>query len=301
MISVKKINSFSTYLILFSAILIGIETYNIPDESIQNALIYLDYLVILLFTFEFIIRFGIMKRSVLYQNEPSKISVDKKYLITIDLNKEKAWLVFDLVILLSSYCSIFIFHFVHPEFVFLGRIIRIFRLFRLFELTMDIKSIETKIINSIPTIIIFATLLSIIMYIYAIIGVTIYDHNKFESIDFTNAMTAFLSLFSFLMDGGISDGLNDLRNFEAIPSWVSTSYLISYIIISALVTLNVFIAVLTNQVWEQIEIEQDKILEQEIEKDIDDSERVVLEEINKSQRFILKKIQDLSQRLAKKK
>ena len=123
MISVKKINSFSTYLILFSAILIGIETYNIPDESIQNALIYLDYLVILLFTFEFIIRFGIMKRSVLYQNEPSKISVDKKYLITIDLNKEKAWLVFDLVILLSSYCSIFIFHFVHPEFVFLGRII----------------------------------------------------------------------------------------------------------------------------------------------------------------------------------
>ena len=40
---------------------------------------------------------------------------------------------------------------------------------------------------------------------------------------------------------------------------------ISYIIISALVTLNVFIAVLTNQVWEQITIEQDKILEEEIE------------------------------------
>ena len=77
--------------------------------------------------------------------------------------------------------------------------------------------------------------------------------------------------------------------------------MISYIIISALVTLNVFIAVLTNQVWEQITIEQDKILEEEIEKDIDDSERVVLEEINKSQRYILKQIHDLSQRLAKKK
>ena len=68
-----------------------------------------------------------------------------------------------------------------------------------------------------------------------------------------------------------------------------------------MVTLNVFIAVLTNQVWEQITTEQDKILEEEIEKDIDDSERVVLAEINKSQRYILKQIHDLSQRLAKKK
>ena len=301
MIPVRKVNSFSTYLILFSAILIGIETYNIPNESIQATLIYLDYFVILLFTIELLIRLRIMRASVLYSKDSSNINVGKEYLITTDLEKEKAWLVFDTFILLFSFCSIFIFHFVHPEFVFLGRIIRIFRLFRLFELTMDIKSIESKIINSVPTILIFATLLSIIMYIYAVLGVTIYDHTKFETIDFTNAMTAFLSLFSFLIDGGITDGLRDLRNFETVPSWISTSYLISYIIISALVTLNVFIAVLTNQVWEQITIEQDKILEEEIEKDIDDSERVVLEEINKSQRYILKQIHDLSQKLAKKK
>ena len=301
MIPVRKVNSFSTYLILFSAILIGIETYNIPNESIQATLIYLDYFVILLFTIELLIRLRIMRASVLYSKDPSNINVGEEYLITTDLEKEKAWLVFDTFILLFSFCSIFIFHFVHPEFVFLGRIIRIFRLFRLFELTMDIKSIESKIINSVPTILIFATLLSIIMYIYAVLGVTIYDHTKFETIDFTNAMTAFLSLFSFLIDGGITDGLRELRNFEAIPSWISTSYLISYIIISALVTLNVFIAVLTNQVWEQITTEQDKILEEEIEKDIDDSERVVLAEINKSQRYILKQIHDLSQRLAKKK
>ena len=63
-----------------------------------------------------------------------------------------------------------------------------------------------------------------------------------------------------------------------------------------MVTLNVFIAVLTNQVWDKFQEESDRLLKEAIEKEIDESEKNLFDQINKSQQEILKKLKDLESR-----
>jgi voltage-gated sodium channel len=171
------------------------------------------------------------------------------------------WLIFDTVLVLASWIA-FAKHFIrHPEIILILRMLRIFRIFRIFSISDYIKNIEKKIIAVIPTISIFLVLIFLLIYTYAILGMNLYEFHKFDTIDFSNLYQAMLNLF-MLMTNGWSGVLTDLRSYHAINPIITDIYVISFFIFSVMITLNVFLAVMTSGIQDRINEEKEQKLKQ---------------------------------------
>jgi voltage-gated sodium channel len=176
------------------------------------------------------------------------------------------------------------------------RLFRIFRILRIFELDETLKNIEKKIISVIPTIITFLVLIFLILYSYAIIGMNLYDYKKLESLDFTNLYTSMMSLF-IMMTNGWATPLIELKTNSTIPSVMSDIYVISFFIFSVLVTLNVFLAVMTSQIQEKLNADQ-KIIKSDL-NGIIQSEIEIKESIDEIEKNEVKETKDLESIQAK--
>jgi hypothetical protein len=93
-----------------------------------------------------------------------------------------------------------------------------------------------------------------------------YDFQKYETIDFSGVYAAMTSLF-VMMTNGWSDTLIELRSHHVVPNIYSDIYIISFFIFSVLVTLNVFLAVMTSQIQDKIEKDLAKDKEELLEND----------------------------------
>jgi voltage-gated sodium channel len=138
-----------------------------------------------------------------------------------------------------------------------SRLFRVFRILRLLEVSQELKEVEMKIISIIPTVFSFALLLGVLMYIYAIIGVFLFGHQKFNNADFSNLENSFLTLFQCMTLEGWVDILYQASS-SYNHSWLIKGYFISFIILTVIVSFNVFVAVLTSQVQEKISASQQK-------------------------------------------
>jgi hypothetical protein len=316
----RKLHSITQVIIFLSAILLGVETFYYDDVELVRIFKILDYSIVLYFIFEIVMRFfflnGALQNSFyrtlflsdLYYNKVCITSNEcnakfyafnnfkkifaKSFQKDSALNTEEIniltkwiWFALDAFIALMSVLAIFLLHIEHPEFVFLGRFLRIFRLIRLFEANEAIRSIESKIAKTIPTIIMFSAFLFIIIYSYAIIGIMIFEHKTYENIDFSNLYNCTISLFSLLIDNWPGAHL-ELKEKSGLNLYIVDFYMISYIVISFMITLNVFIAILTNQVWEMVEKERHQIelekIKKGINKEIASSEKKIIGEIEKN-------------------
>jgi len=196
--------------------------------------------------------------------------VDKK---TIE---DWLWIIFDSVLIILGILSLFRHVFEHPELILLFRLLRVFRVFRVFELSHTLKEIEKKIISVIPTITTFLALIVLILYSYAIIGMYMYDFHKFESIDFSGIYSAMSGLF-IMMTNGWSDCLMELRTHSIVPDLYSDIFIFSFFIFSVTVTLNVFLAVMSSQIQDNI-IKNNKINKKERPlEDTNDYDRILSE------------------------
>ena len=260
-ISEQKLNRFSSFVILCNVILIGIES-SIRDNSTADFVFgCLDILFVAYFTFEIGIRIFKFRPALSELKQAGKQLINhyKEQPILDEENREKSvevienwvWLLFDSFLVLTSWIA-FAKHFVtHPELIMLLRILRILRIFRIFSISDYIKNIEKKIAAVIPTISIFLILIFLLVYSYAILGMNLYNFHRFENLDFSNLYEAMLNLF-MLMTNGWSGILNELRTYEAINPLISDFYIISFFIFSVLITLNVFLAVMTTGIQERI-------------------------------------------------
>jgi voltage-gated sodium channel len=252
----NSINKLSAVFIIISAISIGIEASLNAKEQFLNVFYILDIFIIAYFTFELFVR-------IRYNDKPLKaffpalkkyLSEDKK----VDLEREKAlieewmWLVFDGILVVMGFIALFRHLVEHPQLILLLRLFRVFRIFRIFELNETLKDIEKKIISVVPTIATFLVLIFLILYAYAIVGMYMYDFEKYETIDFSGVYAAMTSLF-VMMTNGWSDTLVELRSHHIVPNIYSDIYIISFFIFSVLVTLNVFLAVMTSQIQDKID------------------------------------------------
>lgn len=290
-IKTKHLERFSAYLIFSSAVLIALQTYRIENAEFLYLLHILEFVIIFLFGVEFFIRFNKLHIST-KPNISEK--VESSYLI-VDTKDETRWLVFDGLILFGSIIATFIIVLDYAEFIFIARLIRVFRLFRLFELSSELKSIQKKIFWTFQTVSVFLSLLSIVIFVYSIVGVILFDYEDLGILDFRSVHQAFLSLSVVLIDG-FSEAYIVATSSEGSFLWLRILYIASFALISVMVTLNVFIAVLTNQVWDKFQEESDRLLKEAIEKEIDESEKNLLGQINKSQQQILKKLNELEMR-----
>jgi voltage-gated sodium channel len=175
------------------------------------------------------------------------------------------WNWFDFLIVVFSTLSLFGHLFEHPEFLVVSRLFRVLRVMRLLEVSEDLKAVERKIVSIIPTIFSFALLLGILLYIYSIIGIYLFSHHQFAHADFSTLSHAFLTLFQLMTLDGWSDMMQEASATETgWKSWAIKGYFVSFVVLTAIISFNVFVAVLTSQVHEKF-VEDQQREEEEIQ------------------------------------
>jgi hypothetical protein len=298
----QNLNKISAFVIILSAFLIGIETSFRDEENLKVIFRITDILIFIYFSLEIIFRIFSSKSSVsdFFKTIISKVKVESNVVEKEkenDIIEEWLWIAFDFSLVVLSLLS-FLRHFLeHPQLVLILRLFGVFRIFRVFELNDTLKRIERKIISVIPTILTFFFLIALMIYTYSIVGMHLYNYEKFQYIDFSNLYSSMTSLF-ILMTNGWSNVLFELRQVDHVAILVTDVYVISFFIFSVLITLNVFLAVMTSQIEEKLtdDLKKMKESDEEIKSEIiklDQIDKIENEVILEKMNQILKEIEQL--------
>lgn len=225
-------------LILFSAVLVGLETYERIAIPYGWLLHRLDQAVVLLFTMEIALKMLAHGRRPLdYFRDP--------------------WNVFDFVIV--AVCLI---PAADTHFVAVLRIARILRVLRMISMMPKLQLLIGALLKSIPSMGYVMVLLSLLFYIYGIMGSFLFG--RLDPLHFGNLHLSLITLFKVLTLEGWTDILN-VHLYEGggsggpveITSVWPLIYFISFILIGAMIVMNLFIGVIMNSMEEsQREMEQ---------------------------------------------
>lgn len=201
-------------IIIFSALLIGIRTYDIPDIYIQ-ILEGLDTGVTIFFAIEITIRF---------LAEKNKIDFFKN-----------GWNVFDSIVVIVSLIPI-----QDSEMVILARLIRIFRVLRMISVIPELRILLTSLLKALPQLGYVVLLMFIIFYIYAAIGSTL-----FASINPTlwgDISISMLTLFRIMTFEDWTDVMYETMQVYSF-SWL---FYLSFIFLTTFAFLNMVIGIVVN-------------------------------------------------------
>ncbi|XP_068103158.1 sodium channel protein type 2 subunit alpha-like isoform X3 [Hyperolius riggenbachi] len=238
-------------LIFLNMVTMMIETDD-QSEEMENRLYWINMVFIVLFTGEFLLKL---------------ISL-RQYYFTI------GWNIFDLVVVILSIVGMFLAKIIEKYFVSptLFRVIRLARIGRILRLIKGAKGIRTllfALMMSLPALFNIGLLLFLVMFIYAIFGMSNFAYVKRESaIDdmfnfetFGNSMICLFMIttsagWDLLLDPILNSGEPDcdpnmvnpgspvtVRGNCGNPS-VGIFFFVSYIIISFLIVVNMYIAVI---------------------------------------------------------
>ncbi|MCZ8355434.1 MAG: ion transporter [Cyclobacteriaceae bacterium] len=277
----KSFQSFVSLMIILCSITLGVETFY-PEHKVIFVL--LDFFFTVFFAFEIVLRIFAASPPLQFFK---LFSIQNK---KVNVTDEGFWNWFDFVIVSVSVASLFGHFFEHPEFLVVSRLFRVLRVLRLLEISSELKAVEQKIVSIIPTIFSFALLLGILLYIYSIIGIYLFSHHQYESADFSTLGNAFLSLFQLMTLDGWSDMMHAAsKHYD--NSWWIKGYFVSFVILTAIISFNVFVAVLTSQVHEKV-IEDQKQNKKQL-KDIKGELAETEQEVQQGFKQVLSELQAL--------
>lgn len=144
----KAFELFVVSVILFSALVIGAKTYDMPP-ALLTVIGWLDVGITLFFLVEITVRF---------LGEPDK----KRFF-------HNAWNIFDTLIVVVSLIPI-----EDSEMALVGRLIRIFRVLRMVSIVPELRVLLNSLLKALPQLGYVILLMFIIFYIYAAIGATFF-------------------------------------------------------------------------------------------------------------------------------
>ena len=139
---------FVVSIIIFSALVIGAKTYDIPPDVLR-AISWLDTGITLFFLLEIAVRFI---------GEPEK----KRFF-------HNAWNLFDTLIVVISLIPVD-----DSEMALIGRLIRIFRVLRMVSIIPELRLLLNSLIKALPQLGYVILLMFIIFYIYAAVGASFF-------------------------------------------------------------------------------------------------------------------------------
>jgi voltage-gated sodium channel len=168
------------------------------------------------------------------------------------------------------------------EFALVARLIRVLRVLRLVSAIPQLRLVIATLVRSIPSMGHVILLMSVIFYIYAVTGFHLF--NEADPEHWGTLRAALLTLFQIVTLEGWVDIMDAVMDLHRLV-WV---YFVSFILIGTFVVLNLFIAVVINNL-EQSKLEQ---LE-ELTKPVTHDE--VLEELERTRRAL----QDLQRKIAR--
>lgn len=240
----KAFELFVVAIIIFSALVIGIKTYDIPPNILQ-AIAILDWAITLFFLVEITIRFV---------GEP-----EKKRFFT------KAWNIFDTLIVVMSLVPI-----EDSEMALIGRLIRIFRVLRMVSIIPELRMLLNSLLKALPQLGYVMLMMFIIFYIYAAVGSTFFATINPDL--WGDIAVSLLTLFRVMTFEDWTDVMYETMA-EYPFSWV---FYLSFIFFTAFAFLNMVIGIVVNVMEE----EHQQIAEAEAKAAGEPTLREIQEQIN---------------------
>ncbi|MBL4776076.1 MAG: ion transporter [Mariprofundus sp.] len=206
-------------IILFSAVIIGMETSAELTEQYRDWFNWGNRLVLLIFIIEAALK--------IYAVSPK-----------ISAYFSKGWNIFDFTIILLALIPS------TGELAMLARLARLLRVLRLISAIPELRLIVSTLLRSIPSMGNMMLLMSVIFYIYAVAG-----QQFFHAHDPEHWGTLGLSLLSLFRIVTLEDWTDLMYTAMALHplSWI---YFVSFVIVGTFVIINLFIAVVINNLDE---------------------------------------------------
>ncbi|MEA3369972.1 MAG: ion transporter [Campylobacterota bacterium] len=218
--------------IIFSALVIGIHTFNI-NPLFESILFYVDSLITIIFVVEITVRIAAEKK-------PSDFFKD-------------GWNVFDFVIVAVSLIPI------DENYANVARLIRIFRMLRLITLLPELKVIIGALFKSAKSIGYVMILMFIIFYVFAVVGTILFEN--MESGLWRDVGIALLTLFRVMTFEDWTDVMYE--TMEVHPwSWM---YYLLFIFLTTFTFLNMIIGIILDTLNEEHKKEEQERVDEDKE------------------------------------
>ncbi|MED1740173.1 ion transporter [Bacillus swezeyi] len=221
---------FITFVIIVNAISIGLETYTF-FKPYQNVFFILDCLFLAIFVIELSLKLFVQKLHFFKNN----------------------WNVFDFIIVVGSLVLY------NTNFVSVLRIFRVLRVLRTITSVPSLRRIVNALFMAIPTISSVILLMTIIFYVYAVIGTMFFSNIAPEY--FGNLQLSFITLFQTFTLESWASGI--FRPIFAESGW-SWLYFISFIVIATFIMINLIVGEIVNnaqKISQEIEDETGELKE----------------------------------------
>ena len=208
-----------TAVILLSSVIVGIGTYSFTDDLFISTLNILDIFITVFFVFEILIRFFAEKNKV-------------------DFLKD-GWNIFDSVIVVSSLIP------TAGTSVMVLRLLRLARLLRVISFIPELRFVIEALIESLKKSVYVLILIFILLYIYAVAGVILFETiegGRFEELG--EALLSLVQIMTLSSWESLMLPITDVYPY----AWM---YFVSFVIFSSIIVLNLFVAILVDVVAER--------------------------------------------------
>ena len=206
-------------LILFNAVLVGVETLPAAMNNYSGWIDYGQWAILAVFIVEAALKiFAVSPRADRYFRD--------------------GWNVFDFSIIVLSLVP------ATGGFAVVARLARLMRLLRLVSAIPEMRLIVATLVRSIPSMLHIVALMSLMVYIYAIIGYQLFHEHDPEH--WRNLGIALLSLFRVVTLEDWTDIMYKAMELHPL-TWI---YFVSFVVLGTFVVINLFIAVVINNLDE---------------------------------------------------
>ncbi len=159
------------------------------------------------------------------------------------------------------------------EFAMIARLARLLRVVRLVSTIPELKLIVATLVRSIPSMMHVMTLMGLIFYIYAITGYQLFHEH--DPIHWRSLGISLLTLFRVVTLEDWTDVMYTAMEFHYL-SWM---YFVSFVILGTFVVINLFIAVVINNLdeakAERLAELQEPVTQNEILKDLRETQKAL--------------------------
>ena len=228
----KVFDMFVVGVILFSAVIIGIHSYEL-DSRVVQIMAVLDLAITLFFLFELSVRF---------LGEPEK----RRFF-------RQGWNVFDTLIVTVSLIPID-----ESELALLGRLIRIFRVLRMVSIIPELRILVNSLLRALPQMGYVCLLIFIIFYIYAAVGTSLFA--SVNPVLWGDIALALLTLFRVMTFEDWTDVMYETMDAGFGWSWI---FYLSFIFLTAFAFLNMIIGIVVKVLEEEHQRERAALNESE--------------------------------------
>lgn len=148
------------------------------------------------------------------------------------------WNVFDFLVIVFALIP------ATGQYAIIARLVRLLRVLRLVSTIRDLRLIVTALVRSIPSVGHVMLLMSIVVYIYAIIGYHLFSQHDPQN--WGDLGKSLLTLFNIITLEGWTDVMFKAMELNEL-SWI---YFVSFVVIGTFVVFNLFIAIIINNLDE---------------------------------------------------